>query len=221
MTLKMLEIKFLTHLWGVISSPYIKVWDKTVSRGSDCYVVLLRTKYTYKVFIGFCLSNWQLSLCVMLSLADVSSYLPSKIAMNADQHKIINSLGNPMRFHFCSSLAQLCDFQTELSRWEHHVITVGSASQIDRPWQGRLVRHFLARILRTLPPLQFYPHRHALHRDPVCFPNIFMVIVFLTTLNFNEIESKLKFYEHPKKVVSVRLKWFYCIKKMSKSLKYC
>lgn len=68
------------------------------------------------------------------------------------------------------------------------------------------MRHFLAGILRTLPPLEFYPHIHTLHRDPVCFPNLFMVIGFLTTLNFNEIESKLKFYEHPKKVVSVRLR---------------
>lgn len=78
----------------------IKVWDKTVSRGSDCSVVLLRTKYTYEVFIWFCLSTCQLSLRVMLSLVVVSSYLPSRTAMKADQHKIINLLETPWDFIF-------------------------------------------------------------------------------------------------------------------------
>lgn len=60
--------------------------------------------------------------------------------------------------------------------------------------------------LRTLSPVDLQLPTHSLLGEPVCFPNLFMLIVFLMTLNFNEIESKLKIYEQPKKVVSMRLR---------------
>lgn len=88
----------------------ITAWDKTVSRGSDCYMVLLGTKYT-KFSSSFVSATVSLvyMLCCPCQMCSATALQDSYECRPTQNYKLT---WNPMRFYFCCYLTQLCDFQT-------------------------------------------------------------------------------------------------------------
>lgn len=95
MTLKMPEIKFLTHLWGVISFPYHQSLGQNSIQGLRLLYGTSKNQVYLQSFLLVLPQQLSAkSLCYVVP-GRCASYLPSRTATNADQHKIINFFETP------------------------------------------------------------------------------------------------------------------------------